>query len=814
MKLVLISIIPAIASLIIDLLLKKTKFGEFSYRAQQIIIGLVFGALAILFTEVGIDIGSAIVNVRDSAPLCAGLLFGGPAGIIAGIIGGIYRWFCVYWGGGTFTQLACSIAVVVSGFMSYGARKHMFAGERPNFGLACGIGIGMEVIHMMLILMTNVNNMSQAFHFVDTCATIMIACNALACALAAFAVGKKSIKVEKPFPLVHMFSIGLLACFLALFGISFGITYVVTIAVQDANNEELLSLNLDDVVTTLEERGVTKNINTWRVGKSGGIVVTDTSGNLLSASRNGKKVDLNYLSMEMEEELQPNTFYLTTINNESVYCEYRVVGDDYYAFAYMTATEADLTSYITFYMMLFTEILIYITIFFLVYQIVKMNMIDKLDVVNEGLDQITQGNLDTVIDVRDSKEFNELSNDINSTVDSLKEHIKEAEQRNERELEMAHQIQQSAVPFIFPPFPKRKDFDVYALMNTAKEVGGDFYDFYFTDDQHFAFLIADVSGKGIPAAMFMMAAKTLIKSLAEGGKTVEKVFAETNEKLCEGNDAGMFLTSWMGVINLETGHLAFANAGHNPPLLCRKDGTFEYMKEKPNFILAGMEGSPYVKREVYLNPGDKIYLYTDGVTEAENIDHKLYGEDRLARILAQAKDFAPMDICHIVEDDVAKFVDGAPQSDDITMLSFRVNYLSGTNSICVRPDENSIELVTEYVDEKLAKFNVSSSVRSKVQISVDEIFSNIVKYGSATKAEIRFGFEEEQLGITFTDNGTQFDPTIQEAPDVTLSAEERKIGGLGIFLVKKLSSSCTYEYKDGNNCLNVVFNLKGDSGKK
>lgn len=199
---------------------------------------------------------------------------------------------------------------------------------------------------------------------------------------------------------------------------------------------------------------------------------------------------------------------------------------------------------------------------------------------------------------------------------------------------------------------------------------------------------------------------------------------------------------------------------------------------------------------------------------AVSFDHKLYGEDRLARILAQAKDFAPMDICHIVEDDVAKFVDGAPQSDDITMLSFRVNYLSGTNSICVRPDENSIELVTEYVDEKLAKFNVSPSVRSKVQISVDEIFSNIVKYGSATKAEIRFGFEEEQLGITFTDNGTQFDPTIQEAPDVTLSAEERKIGGLGIFLVKKLSSSCTYEYKDGNNCLNVVFNLKGDSDKK
>lgn len=808
-----ISIIPALVSLGFDFLLKKTGFGKISYALQQVIIGITFGILAIFFTECGVDIGNAIANIRDSAPLCAGLLFGGPAGIIAGIIGGAYRWFCVYWGGGMFTRLACSIAVVVAGFAAAGARKYMFEGKRPGFGFGAGLAIGMEVIHMMLILMTNVDNMSEAFDFVDTCAAIMIAFNAIAMALAAFAVGKKSFKMPKPFPILQMFTMGLLLCFLALFGISFGLTYTVTVSIQDASNEELLSLNLDDVETSLEENGITENISTWRVGKSGGIVVCDETGSILSISRNGKAVNPDTNAIDMEEELQPNTFYSTEINNEQVYCEYRNTGN-YYVFAYMTATEADLASYILFYMMLFTEIWIYITIFFLVYQIVKKTMIDKLVEVNDGLKQITAGDLDTVIAVQSSQEFAVLSEEVNHTVDSLKELIKDAETRIERELELSRQIQKTAVPFIFPPFPKRKDFDIYALMNTAKEVGGDFYDFYFTDDKHFAFLIADVSGKGIPAAMFMMASKTLIKGLAERGKSVEEVFRETNDSLCDGNDAGMFVTAWMGVINLETGHMQYANAGHNPPLLCRKNEDYTFIREKPNFVLAGMEGTPYKKHELYINPGDTLYLYTDGVTEAENQDHKLYGEDRLERVLQRSVGLTPEETCHEVERDVAAFAENAPQSDDVTMLAFRLNYLQSPNSICVYPDSASLELVTNYVDQKLSKLNISASVRNKVQITVDEIFSNIQQYGSATKAEIRFGFEEEHLGITFTDNGKPFDPTKAETPDTTLSAEERKIGGLGIYLVNQLSSACTYEYKDHRNCLNVVFDLKEQGEQK
>lgn len=173
--------------------------------------------------------------------------------------------------------------------------------------------------------------------------------------------------------------------------------------------------------------------------------------------------------------------------------------------------------------------------------------------------------------------------------DTLKHYIAEAESRIDRELEFARQIQRSSLPSVFPPYPERTDFSIYASMEAAKEVGGDFYDFYLTDSTHLVFLVADVSGKGIPGALFMMRAKTLIKNLAESGRSIEEVFTTANRKLCENNEAEMFVTAWMGRLNLETGLLEYVNAGHNPPLLRHKGGTFEYLRTKPNFILAGMD---------------------------------------------------------------------------------------------------------------------------------------------------------------------------------------------------------------------------------
>ena len=317
------------------------------------------------------------------------------------------------------------------------------------------------------------------------------------------------------------------------------------------------------------------------------------------------------------------------------------------------------------------QILIFGALFILIFYLVRKLVVRNIHKINESLSAITDGNLDTVVDVRSHLEFDSLSNDINATVDTLKRYIKEAEERIDAELAFAKAIQHSALPTVHPLYDNRKEFDIFASMHTAKEVGGDFYDFYFIDEDHLAFLIADVSGKGIPAAMFMMRSKTIIKSYAESGMSVEEVFTLANEKLCEGNDAGMFVTAWMGILNIRNGKVLFANAGHNHPLVKHSDGTFEYLKSRAGFVLAGMEGVRYRKNELVLEPGDAIYLYTDGVTEATDLNEELYGDDRLHAVLQKYKDESMEVICSEIKKDVDLFAGEAPQFDDITMLALK-----------------------------------------------------------------------------------------------------------------------------------------------
>ena len=253
------------------------------------------------------------------------------------------------------------------------------------------------------------------------------------------------------------------------------------------------------------------------------------------------------------------------------------------------------------------------------------------------------------------------------------------EARIEADLSIAKEIQTSALPNEFPSEP---EFELFASMNAAKEVGGDFYDFYMLNDDTLGFLIADVSGKSIPGAMFMMTSKTVIKSLAENDNSPAEVFTMANEKLCEGNDAEMFVTAWLGYLDVNSGLVRVANAGHNPPVLIR-NGKAEYVVLKPGLMLAGMDGVRYKEQIVQLEKGDMLFLYTDGVTEAMNVNEEQYGEDRLKEILSFGdkysgefqKDEIVKSVCKTVGDDIALFTEGAEQSDDITMLCIR--YIGG-----------------------------------------------------------------------------------------------------------------------------------------
>lgn len=291
----------------------------------------------------------------------------------------------------------------------------------------------------------------------------------------------------------------------------------------------------------------------------------------------------------------------------------------------------------------------------------------------EGAGQISGGNLDYRIEVQSDDETALLGEAFNHMTDSLKDYIRNLsrvtaeKERIGTELDIARNIQASMLPCIFPAFPDRAEFDIYASMDPAKEVGGDFYDFFMVDERHLAIVVADVSGKGVPAALFMVIGKTLIKDHTKPGIDLGEVFTEVNELLCESNSEGLFITAFEGVLDLATGELRFVNAGHEIPYICKGNG-YEPYKIRAGFVLAGMEGMRYQCGSMQLEPGDKIFQYTDGVTEATNQEMELYGMERLGEILCRNVDAEPQKLLESVKEDIDAFVGEALQFDDITML--------------------------------------------------------------------------------------------------------------------------------------------------
>ena len=257
-------------------------------------------------------------------------------------------------------------------------------------------------------------------------------------------------------------------------------------------------------------------------------------------------------------------------------------------------------------------------------------------------------------------------------IDQIKRVTAEKE-RIGTELEMASRIQSSQLPRLFPPFPNRKEFGLFASMTPAKEVGGDFYDFFMIDDDHIAFVIADVSGKGVPASLVMMVSRVLIKSSLQNGKNPAEALESVNNQLCEGNDEGYFITVWLAVFEISTGKGVAANAGHEHPVLRRAGGGYELQVYRHSMPVGSMKGIPFRQHDFLLNPGDSFFVYTDGVAEATNEQKEMFGTKRMLDALNKDPDAPPEQILPNVKSEIDRFVDGAEQFDDITMLGFRYN---------------------------------------------------------------------------------------------------------------------------------------------
>ena len=296
-----------------------------------------------------------------------------------------------------------------------------------------------------------------------------------------------------------------------------------------------------------------------------------------------------------------------------------------------------------------------------------------------GVIEVGKGNLGKKIDIESRDEIGVLADSFNKMTDNLTEYIANLQavtsekERIGTELAIAATIQANMLPNIFPAFPERPEFDVYAFMQPAKEVGGDFYDFFMVDANTLAVVIADVSGKGVPAALFMVIAKTLIKNNAQYGKSPKDVFETVNNLLAENNEASMFVTAFMGYLDIPTGRFTYVSGGHEPPLIKRADGNFEKLPIQPALVLAGMEAMTYQQEETLLRIGDMLLLYTDGVTEAVNDELELFTISRLVEAANKKTVDDVTEFIHAVKTDIDAFADGAEQADDITMLALKVN---------------------------------------------------------------------------------------------------------------------------------------------
>ena len=379
------------------------------------------------------------------------------------------------------------------------------------------------------------------------------------------------------------------------------------------------------------------------------------------------------------------------------------------------------------------------------------------------------------------------------------------------ELSVAERIQRSMLPTINDSFPGRTELSIEAFMEPAKEVGGDFYDVFYVERDKIAFLIADVAGKGIPAALFMMQAKQTIQDCVKEYDELSDAITEANNRLCMGNEAEMFVTAWIGVLDLETGEVEYVNAGHNPPVVSL-EGNIDYMKARGGFVLAGMEDVPYRQGSFTMNESDILFLYTDGVNEAENDSHEQFGEEALRNSLQELGDASSQEIVEQVRRKVKEHVGGYEQSDDITMLCVKfINRYTNKDYSVVRyfeVDSKTTERVTEFTETELSERNIPMKDIFNFNIAVDELLSNVCKFSEATNIKVSINMSENKLSMSFADNGKPFDPDSAPEPDIEASAEERKIGGLGLFMVKNMMDDFKYEYKDGNNISTITKELE------
>jgi sigma-B regulation protein RsbU (phosphoserine phosphatase) len=446
--------------------------------------------------------------------------------------------------------------------------------------------------------------------------------------------------------------------------------------------------------------------------------------------------------------------------------------------------------------------------------IIQRKVLVRTSTLAKTAQQITEGDLKVRSGVQGNDELGVLGKTFDNMVSQLAQTlalVNAVKDRMEEELNVGHEIQMSMLPLIFPPFPDHKEFDIYAELHPAREVGGDFYDFYILDDEWFSFIIADVSGKGVPAALFMAVSKTLIRSHAISARSTANIMTNVNNELSADNKESMFVTAFMVMFNYTTGEMIYTNAGHNPPFIKRANGSVEQLKERHGPVIGAREGLIYKEETLKLSKDDIVLLFTDGVTEAEDPSNRLYGDNALHHLIEQDE---TKDIKSIITNillSVKEHEAGTDQSDDITLLGFKVTqevYSENQDILefTLKNDISEISRLIDSLEDFAKKNNLPTAIKRKFSMACDEIVSNIIYYGLPDQSDdtlyVKLTKLKNKLIVQISDPGIPFNP-LQDAKDADTvsSIEDRKLGGLGIHLVKEIIDEVSYKRLNNRNIL-------------
>ncbi|MDR2865733.1 MAG: SpoIIE family protein phosphatase [Spirochaetaceae bacterium] len=474
-----------------------------------------------------------------------------------------------------------------------------------------------------------------------------------------------------------------------------------------------------------------------------------------------------------------------------------------------------------------------IALIMIVFSLILSGRITKpIENLTEKVKKIGGGDFGTKINIQGSDEiaelgnaFNKMGSDLKAYMENLEKVTTEKESIN-KELGLASEIQHNMLPRIFPVFSSHPMMNLYAEMESAKEVGGDFYDFFYLNpaETKIVFVIADVSGKGVPAALFMVIAKILIKQqmLVYGDPAI--VLDKVNKILCADNPECMFVTAFVCVLDLQNGEMTYSNGGHIPPILAEHNNSFNFLKIKKGIAPGMIEWSKYTLCSVKLNAGDKLYLYTDGVNEAMNPKGEQYGYERLIMAANTYRDLEPKEFDEAIRRDIVNFCGGEAQSDDIT--SVVIEYLGNKEKkqteektphfgkeLTLPASTNELQKLLNWISGIFHAESIGLEIINKMAVVIEEIFINIANYAypadkTGGTVIVRVSLSKEEFIAQFEDEGLAFNPLEHSIPDVALHLEKREIGGLGVFLVRKWTDKVEYTRCGEKNILTIYKNLK------